>query len=47
MIRRLIMFILADDVAAAPEVEARVPRYLACNQDRFPYWFLLALTSSN
>ena len=33
------MFILADDVAAAPEVEARVPRYLACNQNRFPYWF--------
>ena len=33
------MFTLADDVAAAPEVEARVPRYLACNRDRFPYWF--------
>ena len=40
----LIIFSLLDDVAAAPEAEARVPRYLACNRDRFPYCTVLHCT---
>ena len=45
MVERLIMIIMiADDVAAAPEVEARVPHYLACNRDRFPYCTVLYCT---
>ena len=44
MVRMLIMFSFLDDVAAAPEVEARVPRYLECNQDRFPYFTVLYCT---
>ena len=35
----LISLLSLDDIKAVEDISPEVPRYLACNRERFPYWF--------
>ena len=39
LILSLLLNTVLDDVKSVEDISAEVPRYLACNQQRFPYWF--------